>query len=230
MMIRGLIFDFDGLILDTESPEYRSWQEVFWSYGCDLPVTDWAAGIGRGAGDMPFDPYAFLEAASAQSVDRAAIRTWRRRRYADLVAAEAVLPGVEDYLIAARRRDLVVGVASSSSHAWVDGHLTRLGLRSHITAVACADDVDRAKPDPAVYRAVLALLHLRPDEAIAFEDSPNGVVAAQGANLLCVAVPNPLTAQLPLDHADLRITSLAAVTLDEMLVEMARRATARQEN
>ena len=229
-MIRGLIFDFDGLILDTESPEYRSWQEVFWDYGRDLAVADWAAGIGRGVGDIPFDPYAMLEAASGRSIDRAAIRARRRRRYADLVAAEVVLPGVEDYMMAAQRRGLVLGVASSSSHAWVDGHLTRLGLRSYITAVACADDVDRAKPDPAVYCAVLAVLQLRPDEAIAFEDSPNGLAAAQGAHILCVVVPNSLTIQLPLDHADMRIASLAAVPLERVLAEMAQRATDRQGN
>jgi HAD superfamily hydrolase (TIGR01509 family) len=217
MMIRGLIFDFDGLILDTESPEYRSWQEVFRAYGCALPLADWADGIGRGAGDIPFDPYAALEAASGHTVDRAAIRAQRRRRYVALVAAEAVLPGVTEYMDAARRRGLVLGVASSSSHEWVDGHLTRLGLRPYIAAITCADDVGQAKPDPAVYRAALALLHLRPDEAIAFEDSPNGITAAKGAGMFCVAVPNPLTAQLSLAPADLHLPSLADMPLDTLL-------------
>ncbi len=216
-MIRGLIFDFDGLILDTESPEYRSWQEVFREYGCDLALADWAKGIGRGVDDIPFDPYAALEVASGQCIDRAAIRARRRRRYADLVAAEVVLPGVEEYMVAAQRRGLVLGVASSSSREWVEGHLTRLGLRPHITALACADDVGRAKPDPAVYRAALALLHLRPDEVIAFEDSPNGLAAAKDAGVLCVAVPNALTVRLPLDHADLRLTSLADMALEELI-------------
>lgn len=223
-MIRGLIFDFDGLILDTESPEYRSWQEVFWDHGCDLALSDWAHGIGRGVGDIPFDPYAVLEAASGRSIDRAAIRVRRRRRHADLVAAEAVLPGVEEYITSARRRGLVLGVASSSSRQWVDEHLTRLGLRAYITAVTCADDVSRAKPDPAVYRVALLRLQLRPDEAIAFEDSPNGLAAAKGAGIPCVVVPNPLTAQLPLDLADLRLTSLADVPLDRLLREMTWRA------
>jgi len=216
-MIRGLIFDFDGLILDTESPEYRSWREVFRAYGCDLALADRAKGIGRGVGDIAFDPYATLEAASGRSIDRVAIRARRRRRYADLVAAEVVLPGVEEYMVTAQRRGLVLGVASSSSREWVEGHLTRLGLRPHITALACADDVGRAKPDPAVYRAALALLHLRPDEVIAFEDSPNGLAAAKGAGVRCVAVPNPLTVQLPLDHADLRLTSLADMALEELI-------------
>jgi HAD superfamily hydrolase (TIGR01509 family) len=223
-MIRGLIFDFDGLILDTESAEYRSWQEVFREHGRDLALSDWTQGIGRGVGDIAFDPYAALEAASSRSIDRAAIRLRRRRRYADLVAAETVLPGAEEYMAAARRRSLVLGVASSSSREWVDEHLTRLGLRAYITALACADDVGRAKPDPAVYRAVLRRLHLRPNEVIAFEDSPSGLAAARSAGIPCVVVPNPLTAQLPLDHADLRLTSLADVPLDMLLLEMTRRA------
>ncbi len=227
-MIRGLIFDFDGLILDTESPEYRSWQEVFHSYGCELALADWAAGIGRGSGDIPFDPYALLEAASGQTVERAAIRARRRQRYAALVAEETVLPGVEEYIDAAAQRGLLLGVASSSSRAWVDSHLTRLRLRSFMMALACADDVARAKPDPAVYRAALAQLELRPEEAIAFEDSPNGIAAAHAAGIFCVAVPNSLTSQLPLDRADMYVTSLAEVPLEMILAEEERRSVARQ--
>jgi HAD superfamily hydrolase (TIGR01509 family) len=219
-MIRGLIFDFDGLILDTEGPEYRSWQGVFQDYGCNLVLSEWARGIGRGVDESPFDPYAALEAACGHALDRAVIRRRRNARYEDLLEGETVLPGVKEYMVAARDRGFVLGVASSSSHAWVDGHLNRLGLRSFIAAVVCADDTGRAKPHPAVYQAVLARLQLLPEEAIAFEDSPAGVAAAHAAGLTCVAVPNSLTCRLPLEHADLRLTSLADMPLDTLVAEL----------
>jgi len=114
-------------------------------------------------------------------------------------------------------------VASSSSRAWFSGHLTRLELSQHFVCIACRDDVPRTKPDPALYLAALAALGVRPEEAIALEDSPNGVLAAKRAGLFCVAVPNLLTRQLPLDHADLQIPSLAAFPLPELLREVQRR-------
>ena len=158
-------------------------------------------------------------------MDRAAIRARRRRCHAELVAAQPLLPGVLDYIAAAGRLGLRLGVASSSSRDWVVGHLTRLGLDRHFAAVICADDVARTKPDPALYLAALAALDLRPEEAVALEDSPNGIAAAKAAGIFCVAVPNPLTRRLSLAAADLQLASLADLPLDRLL-ERARRGRA----
>jgi HAD superfamily hydrolase (TIGR01509 family) len=216
-MIRGLIFDFDGLILDTEVPDYQSWQDVYQAHGCALPFATWAECIGRGSASIAFNPYDTLEAALGRPIDREQIRAQRRQRFAELVAKQPILPGVEEYMIAARRRNLMLGVASSSSRAWVSSHLIRLGLSTCVDGMACADDVTHTKPDPELYHAILATLNLQPDEAIAFEDSPHGITAAKAAGLFCVAVPNPLTCQLPLDHADLRLASLADMPLETLL-------------
>jgi len=83
--------------------------------------------------------------------------------------------------------------------------------------------VARPKPDPALYQAALTALGVRPEEAIALEDSPHGIAAAKRAGLFCVAVPNLLTRQLPLDHADLQIPSLAALPLPDLLRAVQRR-------
>jgi HAD superfamily hydrolase (TIGR01509 family) len=214
--IRGLIFDFDGLILETEEPDYQAWQEVYSAFGCTLPLAKWATHIGTAA--AIFNPYDELEAQLGRPVDRAAIRAQRRRRFADLVAARAVLPGVLEYLTDAERLGLRLGVASSSSREWVVGHLGRLGLTDRFAAIACADEVSHTKPDPALYLVALTALDLRADEAIALEDSPNGIAAAKRAGLYCVAVPNALTRHLPLEAADLRLASLADLPLS-LLVE-----------
>lgn len=214
-MIRGIIFDFDGLILETEGPDFQSWQEVYQGFGCTLPFARWAAQIGTA--DGVFNPYDELEDQLGHPVDRAAIRARRRRRFAELVAAQTVLPGVEEYIAAAERLGLRLGVASSSSRGWVAGHLARLGIDRHFAAIACADDVARTKPDPALYRVALTALDLRPEEAIALEDSPNGIAAAKRAGLFCVAVPNRLTGRLSLTEADLQLTSLAELPLALLL-------------
>ena len=114
-----------------------------------------------------------------------------------------------------------LGVASSSSRAWVDGHLTRLGLRGYFEVVRCRDDVAVVKPDPALYRAVLQATGVAATEAVALEDSPNGVWAAKRAGMACVAVPNPLTARLDLSHADFTLRSLTELPLAALLARLA---------
>ena len=213
-MIRAIVFDFDGLILDTELPEFQSWQDLYQAHGCTLPFAIWATCIGT---TEAFDPYAYLEEQLGRAVDREAVRLQQRQQCDALIAAQAVLPGVHDYIAEARRLGLQLGVASSSSRAWVSGHLTRLDLHQHFVCITCRDDVPRTKPDPALYQAALAALGVRPEEAIALEDSPNGILAAKRAGLFCVAVPNVLTCQLPLHHADLQIPSLAALPLPQLL-------------
>ena len=213
-MIRAIVFDFDGLILDTELPEFQSWQAIYQVHGCTLPFVVWATCIGT---TEAFDPYAYLEEQLGRTVDREAVRLQQRQQCDALIAAQSVLPGVHDYIAEATRLGLQLGVASSSSRAWVSGHLTRLELHQHFVCIRCRDDVPRTKPDPALYHAALAALGVRPEETIALEDSPNGILAAKRAGLFCVAVPNVLTCQLPLHHADLQISSLAALPLSQLL-------------
>jgi HAD superfamily hydrolase (TIGR01509 family) len=213
-MIKALIFDFDGLILDTEGPDYQAWQETYESFGCTLPLTEWAAEIGTFG---VFDPYDYLARQLGRAIDRAAVGARRRARCAELIEQQAILPGVEDYLRDARERGLRVGIASSSSRSWVVGHLERFGLDKSFDCIKTADDVARVKPDPALYLAALDALGAQAHEALAFEDSPNGSLAATRAGIYCVAVPNPVTQQLALDVAHLRLASLAELPLGELL-------------
>lgn len=212
-----LVFDFDGLILDTEAPAYESWAEIYADHGQTLEFDRWATCIGT---HDTFDPCVELETLLARSLDAEAIRRRCRARCDEMIAGRDVLPGVRDYVVEARRLGLRLGVASSSSRTWVEGHLTRLGLRDFFEVVRTSDDVPRVKPDPALYLAVLAAMGIRAGDAVALEDSPNGVLAAKRAGLSCVAVPNPLTARLDLSTADLRLTSLAELPLPALLARL----------
>lgn len=217
--IRALLFDFDGLILDTEWPDYESWQEVYQSYSQALPVETWGQIVG-GNGASDFDPHTYLEELCGQALDREEVWISRRQRYLSNLAELEVLPGVIDYLDAAEDLGMQLAVASSSPENWVRGHLARLGLYERFDAIKTADDVKRTKPDPELYNAALAALGVAPDEAIVFEDSPNGVLAAKAAGIYAVAVPNRITEQLKLEHADLRLGSMAEMTLAELIAHV----------
>jgi HAD superfamily hydrolase (TIGR01509 family) len=214
LMIKALIFDFDGLILDTEVPEYESWLDLYQSYGCLLPLEKWLECIGTADA---FNPYDELEARLGRSVDRAAVRLQRRARFAELMIDQTILPGVQDYIATAKKLGLKLGVASSSPREWVVGHLSRFGLDLHFDVICCGDEVKATKPDPALYLAALQALELQGHEAIAFEDSPNGILAAKRSGIFCVAIPNGLTRQLSLSHADYQMNSLADLPLEQII-------------
>lgn len=213
-LIRALIFDFDGLILDTEEPIYRSWAEVYEAHDVPLPFEQWIKTVG--SNNQEFHPQRHLEEVlgrplTQEEVDR------RIARRVELVLAMPLLPGVADLARAAQAQGMKVGVASSSSRDWVRGHLERLGIIDPFDCVCSRDDVERVKPEPDLYLAALACLGLNADEAVALEDSPNGIRSAKRAGLRCVAIPNPITAGLDLSEADLKLGSLAEVTLQELL-------------
>jgi HAD superfamily hydrolase (TIGR01509 family) len=215
--VRAILFDFDGLILDTEYPEYQSWREVFTARGCELPEALWASSIGRGTSTQTFDPYEELAARSGRAVDREAIRAVRRPRFAELMEGQAALPGVEAALNEAHRLGLRLAVVSSSPREWVTRYLSALGLHDRFDLLRCGDEVAQAKPEPELYHSALEALEIRADEALALEDSPNGVLAATRAGIYCIAVPNALTRHACLDAADLCISSLAEWSLAQLI-------------
>jgi HAD superfamily hydrolase (TIGR01509 family) len=215
MSIKALIFDFDGLILETETPIFQSWQELYRAYGCEIPMEAWAKIIG--ASEYEFDPFNELERQLGRPVDREAEAPGRRQRELELILAQAVRPGVRDYLSAAHRKGLPCAIASSSTCDWVEGHLKRLGLYDDFVAIKTREDVAHTKPAPDLFLAALASLQVEAQEAIVFEDSPNGILAAKRAGVFCVTIPNGLTAGLPLDLADMRLNSFADLPLDDLL-------------
>ncbi len=214
-MIQSLIFDFDGLILETELPAFQSWQEIYRNYLCDLPLDKWVACIG--GTDQDFDPFEYLESSLGRTLPRTDILARRLRRHQLLVEELSILPGVEQYVREARELGLKLGLASNSSRRWVSGHLKRLGLYDQFDFIKYGDEVTNVKPDPELYLAVLDGLETPAEQAIALEDSPNGVLAARQAGIFCVAVPNSMTRHLPLDHASMRLTSMADVPLASLI-------------
>ena len=220
-MIRALVFDFDGLIVDTETPIVDAWVEVHIRAGLTYS-RDHALSI-VGHADVAFDPWiAFGPAADRSALDRQH-RDLRRER----LHAQPILPGVLDLITAAKAHGIGLGIASNSPHSWVDRHLKRLGLFDYFDAVRCRDDVARGKPEPEVYLAAVSALGAAPHESIAFEDSPPGSEAARRAGLFCVVAPNPSTIHHQFPHAHLRVNSLAELSLESLRIEVERAVPAR---
>jgi HAD superfamily hydrolase (TIGR01509 family) len=214
-VIDALVFDFDGVILDTETPDYQTWHDVYQSYGVVLELSVWTQHIGGRSGR--FDWHRHLEELAGVSIHRESTQLERRQRYLEIVRASPLLPGILDYLQDARELGLRLGVASSSSREWVEGHLARLDILNLFDSIKGSDDVAQVKPDPELYLAAVSHLGTRPQRALAIEDSAHGVTAAKRAGLFCLAVPNPMTRDLPLDHADLRLASLDEMPLRSLL-------------
>jgi len=223
-MINAIIFDFDGLILDTESLIFLSWQEVYREHGQELSLEEWAANVGT---EDSFDPVAHLAGILGKPLDAAAIRSVRKPREAALIEAEPILPGVESYIAEAKRLGFKLGVASNSDRSWVMGHLGRLGLIHHFDIIKCWDDPDvgRRKPEPTVYQAALKALDITANEAIALEDSPNGILSATRAGIFTVEVPNALTLLLGVGGADMVLDSMADMPLGDLLTAVSKKVS-----
>ncbi|HET8568437.1 MAG TPA: HAD-IA family hydrolase [Candidatus Limnocylindria bacterium] len=215
MSLRALVFDFDGLLLETETPSYTAWAEIYREHGEELPLDKWFDYLGREGGW--FDALAYLRERVAGDHDWEAIRARRNARRTEMILRLDLMPGVRELVDAARGRGLRLGVASSSSDAWVCGHLDRFGFREHWDAIVCREEGMRAKPAPDLYLAALAALGVAAHEAVALEDSRNGVLAAKAAGMRVVAVPNALTARLDLSPADLRVSSLADLRIEDLV-------------
>ena len=215
--IKALIFDFDGLVLDTETPDYEVWCSIYREHGFELPREKWGSIIGTSMAF--FDAAEHLSTLSQRELDSVSLRDRHRSESHAMTLAQPVMPGVLDYLQEAKRLGLKLAIASSSPHSWVDTHARRLGIFEYFDKVICSDEVgiERTKPNPDLFLLALDQLKVQKDEAIVFEDSPNGVRAAQSAGIFVVAVPNSVTSLLSIENANLTLSSLTDLSLPELL-------------
>jgi HAD superfamily hydrolase (TIGR01509 family) len=217
--IEALIFDFDGLLIDSETPLFEIWQGIYREHNCELELTEWQHALGTFGG---FDPYADLLARSGVRLDRSAMAPHIRARHTELCAALPLLPGVASLFDDAGAAGMKTAVASSSAIDWVGPFLDQHGLRQRLGAVCTRDEVAQVKPAPDLFLLAAHRLRVAPDRCLVFEDSPNGLRAARAAGMRAVAVPNALTRALPLPEHDLVFTSLAETSLAVIVAALAR--------
>ncbi|MFA9566132.1 MAG: HAD family hydrolase [Acidimicrobiales bacterium] len=216
-MIQALVFDFDGLMLDTEGPLVKSWRVIYERCGVEpLTIDEWAGSLGLDNQDpAKLDPLGRLETAIGRPVPDD-LQDGRRRIRDEIVDGESMRPGVEALLDQADRLGVQVGIASSSPISWIERHLGPRGMLDRFAAISCAGDGVRGKPDPATYSLACQALNADPARSVALEDSPNGVRAAKAAGMTCIAVPNGVSRDLDVSHADLVVSTLLDVDLSRI--------------
>ena len=222
MTIEAVVFDFDGLILDTEEPEFLAWRQVWSEAGVELTLEEWSRAIGTVPEQSGFHPLTELVNRSGRAFDEEELRVRVRELNRAAVLAKLVSEGALGWAQEARSLGLGVAIASTSERAWIEGHLDRLGVAEWWPVISCFDDCGTAKPDPASYRLACERLGVEPEAALAVEDSRNGLLAAKAAGLTCVVVPSPMTAHMDFGEADLMLASLSEVTLTEALARLSR--------
>lgn len=212
-MIKAIIFDFDGLIIDTESVWFEAYKEVLVDYEIQLTLEKFSEVVGT-HDDVLFS---YVEENCSIPFNRESIE----RKVSELVQVKLGDPvlreSVEDYLIAAKQAGLKIGLASSSSRVWVEGFLKKLHIYDYFEVIKTSEDVSEVKPDPELYLKTIEALSIEANEAIAFEDSLNGLQAARKAGLHCVIVPNGVTAHLVFEDYSLRLSSMAEKSLEDVI-------------
>jgi HAD superfamily hydrolase (TIGR01509 family) len=211
----ALILDFDGTIIDTESPAFESTAQIWARHGVEFPMDWWLQGMGT---DRKSTWVKELENRLGRSIDHDSVMEERQQIKNEMTESQPVLPGILELLEAADRRGITMAVGSSSPHRWVDRHLKRVGLYERFSHVVCRDDVGGvSKPAPDVFVQALGLLGVNADSGAVIEDSPNGLKAALAAGLRTVVVPNPLVKHLDFSGAFARYEALDDLPPDQLL-------------
>ncbi|TLD69355.1 HAD family phosphatase [Phragmitibacter flavus] len=213
--VRGLIFDFDGLMVDTETAIYQAWHELYQEHGHPLTIETWAQCVGSDFGH--YDPAVELERLIQRTLPWESITQRRRQRVTELLQHQDTLPGVRELLQQACDHSIPCAVASSSSSNWVNGWLQKLDLLSFFQNVTTLDDVGRAKPDPGLFLHASSQLGLPPADLLVIEDSQNGLRAATAAGMRCLIVAGEITRHLGFAQAWQQRQSLQGFNLESII-------------
>jgi len=183
-MLDCVLFDMDGLLVDSEPLQYRAYQYAFEQFGISLSMDDWIR-------------WHSVEASTARWIEREQLdldvpllREVKKQRYEQLIAAELTLkPGVRE-LVEDCSTEMKLAVVSASRRESIVACLAKFDLIEHFSVLVSADQVARSKPFADPYLAAIRALETSPERAIAVEDSVTGFRAASAAQLACVVCPD----------------------------------------
>lgn len=215
-MIKAIILDFDGLIIDTESTWYRAFYDVLSSY--NIPFTDSEFSQFIGSHEENF--FRYLHQKIGHQIDDEIVKQQAYEKHREFMKQEPLREGVLDYLQEAKASGLKIGLATSSSIDWVSHFLKPFEIEHYFEVMMTREKVKNIKPHPDLYLQATAHLGVKPHESVAFEDSVNGVKAAKNAGMKCVVVPNETTKHLTFPPVDLHLSSMKELSLQEVIAKV----------
>ncbi len=207
MLASAVLFDFDGILVDTEWEIYQAWLETFQEHGQDLPLSLYTRCIGS-----DFDawsPKLHLEDLTQLKFDWIKMDERRQVRIRSSLEKQGPMDGVVAVLKLLAERGIPIAVVSSSSHNWVDGWLEKLGLVGFFQEIVCKGDAPRIKPTPDLFLEAARRLKIDPTRCLVIEDSLNGLNAAKAAGMMAWMVPNRVTSGLDFSQADRVLSGFA---------------------
>lgn len=210
--LAAVVFDFDGVVLDSETPEYEAHRRMFERCGRVLSVEEWCSEIGIWSDDQDERWFSRLRPAPNAPSSLEAFRAERRRLFNELVP-RTPMSGILDLLDALDDAELPAAIASTSPSRWVIPAAERLGVARRFVTIVTADDVRSRKPAPDVYLEAVRRLNVRAAETVAIEDSEPGIAAARAAGMKTIAIPHRLTERHDLSAADLQVKEACDLTL-----------------
>lgn len=211
---QALIFDFDGLIIDTESAEVAAWQKELEEVGLEFSLDDYLETIGTNGPAIQY-PARMLADRPGETRTFEQIMEEHTMRSIEAGLKLPPLPGVLELLDQAEEAGILLAIGSSSGHLWISTLVDGLGIKERFDTIVTFDDVELAKPAPDIYLKVLENLGVAPENALVLEDSVNGALAARRAGIRVVAVPTSISAHLDYSMAEEVLSSLAELKLDK---------------
>ena len=206
---RGIIFDFDGVLVDTEWAIYQSWVQLYAREGQEISIATYSPCLG--AGYSHWNPAEHLEKLTGKKYDWEVETSARQAVLEADLARSGLMDGAAELLDWCDEQGIKLTVASSSSRRWVQGWLERLGIYHRFAGVFTRTDGYAVKPNPALFLAAQECLGLPKEECLIVEDSENGTISAQNAAIPCVAIPNRMTESSDFSRAQYRQPSLRAL-------------------
>ncbi|MTT32388.1 HAD-IA family hydrolase [Terrilactibacillus sp. BCM23-1] len=214
-MIKAIIFDFDGTIIDTETAWYVAFKDAYKEHGVDLTLAKYSECLGTSL--HSFDPYTYLRTHHNIPIDLDEFRQSIQNTHTKMMESESIRPGILNLLDEAKESGLKIGLATSSHMDWVKKFVNLLNIEDYFDCYCTADSVKHVKPDPELYHQALDRLGVKANEAIAIEDSPNGSLAAVRAGIPTIVAKNKITSQLPFSKGHYTIDSLENYTLTDLV-------------